>query len=258
VRIGLPALTEAGSDDLINQHRKLIEEGRLNIEEIKHADLSDAAARIARYEQLILEEYRQIARLAALRVQDATTIASAGQVKDVPRLQGLLTTVLEASRFNALSGNEAEAEKQYQGAVGAFRTFSAAFSTACYGQSFDARLAQGLQRQNELPGTGIDVTPCAYREFTAESKGGDIVWHFTHCGLGIGLWKIVTEGPLQGKGSGTLEANLSGTWVVDEARPRRILLSSTRVTSALFRRTRVGPTEYRSPTALLSMLSIRP
>jgi hypothetical protein len=221
VRIGLPALTESGRDYLIDQHRQLIEEARKNIQEIKQSDLDDAAERIARYNELIIEEFRQIARLAALRIQDATTIAAVGQVNDLPNLRGLLTTVLEASRFNALSGNEEEALKEYQGAVGALKSFSAKFTTACYSQSFDPRIALGLQRQNDMLGTGIDVTPCAYRRFTAEGKGADILWQFSHCGMGIGEWKIETSGPLQGKGTGTVEVDLSGTWFVDEATSER-------------------------------------
>ena len=210
-RIGLPALTETGRDYLIEQHRQLIEEARRNIREITDGDFSDAEARIARYEQLILEEFRQIARLSAARVQEASAIAAAGDVKDLSRLKELVTTVLEASRFNALAGNEEEALAQYRSAVEVLRAFSASFATTCYDQEFDQVIAVGLERQNEMLGTGIDVLACARRLFVAEGREAHVTWEFKHCGFGVGEWKFTASGPnYQARGLGTIEGSLTG------------------------------------------------
>jgi hypothetical protein len=78
-RIGLPALTEDGRDELIEQHKQLIEEARRAIEDINRSDLSNGPEIIARYEEDILEEHRQIARLAGGRAQDAMKMAVAGR-----------------------------------------------------------------------------------------------------------------------------------------------------------------------------------
>jgi hypothetical protein len=227
-RIGLPGLTETGRDSLIDQHKQLIEEARRAIEEIKRMDLSNAEEVIARYGEDILEEYRQIARLAAGRAQAAMKIAAAGQVSDLANLEAMVTTVLEASRYNKLSGNEEEAQRQYQGAVEVLTTFISNFQTTCYSQSFDPRIALGLERQNELLHMGLDVTPCSNRKYTAEAKGGDLLWRFSHCGWGMGEWKIEPGGILQGSGVATVEIDaevakvyhganiLSGTFSVDQ------------------------------------------
>ena len=87
--------------------------------------------------------------------------------------------------------------------------------TKCYGQSFDRRIALGLERQNEMLDTGIDVTPCAYREYTAEFDG-PLVYQFKHCGLGTGEWKIETTGVFKGHGVATVDNDGLGTWEVDQ------------------------------------------
>src|SRR5438309_4521576 len=92
-RIGLPALTKQGADLLIAEHRKLIEEAQRNIAELKGSTLSNAVEVISRYEQSIQDELGQIARLAGQRATELKEIAKAGQVKDLPALRQLLTTV---------------------------------------------------------------------------------------------------------------------------------------------------------------------
>lgn len=152
---------------------------------------------------------------------EAVVTAGGGQVADMPAVRQTLTAVGAAGRQAALFGDEVMAEEARRKMMDALVVFSRAFAEACYGQIFDPRIAMGIARQNEMLGTGIDVTPCANREYTAEGKGADILWTFAHCGIGTGEWSIRTEGPLHGKGSGTFAPNLSGTWSVTEDTPER-------------------------------------
>ncbi|MEO7987498.1 MAG: hypothetical protein ABI766_13280, partial [Gemmatimonadales bacterium] len=87
------------------------------------------------------------------------------------------TDIGTTGRQAALFGEDELAEESRKKLVDALVTFSRAFvNEACYSQNFDVRIAMGLARQNEMLGTGIDVTPCANRKFTAEGKGADILW----------------------------------------------------------------------------------
>ena len=147
---------------------------------------------------------------------DAVAAAGSGQVAEMEGLRRTMTDIGAAGRQAALMGEEELADQARQKLVDALVSFSSAFTEACYGQTFDPRIPIALQRQNDLLGTGIDVTPCANRKFTAEGRGADILWQFEHCGRGIGAWKIATDGPLRGRGEGTVDPNLTGTWSVEE------------------------------------------
>jgi hypothetical protein len=151
---------------------------------------------------------------------ETVVLAARGQVSDMGTLRQSMTDIGATGRQSALMGNDALAEESRKKLVDALVSFSRAFvDEACYGQTFDPRIAMGLARQNEMLGTGIDVTPCANRKFTAEGKGADILWKFTHCGRGIGEYKIETHGPLEGGGTGTVGEDLSGTWSISEVSP---------------------------------------
>ena len=151
---------------------------------------------------------------------ETLVVAARAQVSDMPRIRQALTDIGGAGRQAALLGEDELAEQSRKKLVEGLVSFSRAFvDDACYHQNFDPRIAMGLARQNELLGTGIDVTPCANREFTAEGKGADILWRFTHCGRGIGEWKITTTGPLEGQGAATVNGDLTGTWLVNETNP---------------------------------------
>jgi hypothetical protein len=171
---------------------------------------TDAALSLSGFEQTIANFLHDVGN-------EALVVASRGQVSDMGAIRKTLTDIGATGRQAALLGEDDLAEQSRKRLVEALASFSRAFvDEACYSQSFDPRIAMGLAHQNELLGTGIDVTPCANRKFTAEGTGADITWRFTHCGRGIGDWKIKTEGPLQGTGMGTVSAELSGPWHVDE------------------------------------------
>lgn len=38
------------------------------------------------------------------------------------------------------------------------------------------------------------------------------MWHFRHCGWGLGEWEIETSGPLVGSGVGTVSEVFTGPW----------------------------------------------
>lgn len=207
-RIGLPAVTDQGIDYLIEQHKRLIEDARREIASLRGSDLSNAADVIARYEETIREEYRQIARLAGQRTSTAKSIAARGAAADLPTLRGLLTTVVQASRFNQLTGNEADALVQWQSAVEIARTYAENFRTNCYGQVFPQDLALGLDKQQVMLGTGVDVTPCAMRRFSVELPG----FKAENCSIWTdGEWELHREDEYPGTGSATLTLNESRT-----------------------------------------------
>jgi hypothetical protein len=151
---------------------------------------------------------------------ETVVLAARGQVADMGSLRETMTTIGATGRQAALMGDDELAEQSRKQLVDALVAFSRTFvDEACYSQSFDPRIAMGLARQNELLGTGIDVTPCANRKFTADGRGGDILWRFIHCGRGTGDWKITTHGPLEGTGEGTVDGSLAGPWAIEETNP---------------------------------------
>jgi hypothetical protein len=245
-RIGLPALTDLGIDYLIEQHKRLIEDARREIAALQASDLSNAAEVIARYEETIREEFRQIARLAGQRTSSARSLATAGSAADLPALRGLLTTVLQASRFNQLMGNEADAQAQWQAVVQIATTYASSFRQNCFGQVFKQELALGLDRQQDMLGTGIDVTPCAKRRFSIELAG----FKFENCSIWTdGEWELERHDRYAGKGKATLTLNESrtateGDWALE--------FSGGGVTGSDGGQMRVAVTETRSPTGEVS------
>jgi hypothetical protein len=174
---------------------------------------ADADRALSGFEQTIANFLHDVGNETVL-------VAARGQVADMGSLRGTMTSIGATGRQAALMGDDELAEQSRKQLVDALVAFSRAFvDEACYGQSFDPRIAMGLARQNELLGTGIDVTPCANRKFIAEGKGADILWRFVHCGRGVGDWKITTHGPLEGTGEGTVDESFSGTWSVSETNP---------------------------------------
>jgi hypothetical protein len=98
-----------------------------------------------------------------------------------------LTTIAGVGRQPALLGLDALAGKASQTMVQTLIIFSSAFVNTCWDQSFDDEVALGVERQNQLLGTGIDVTPCANRRFEAES-GAHL---FESCSFrGVGDWRV--------------------------------------------------------------------
>lgn len=251
-RIGLPALTDQGIDSLIEQHKRLIEDARREIADIqaRQSDpaqaLSNGEEVIARYQALIAEELQQIARLAGQRTQAAKSMAERGSANDLPALRGLLTTVLQASRFNQLMGNEQDALAQHQAAVEIATTYAGRFRETCYGQVFKPELALGLDRQQDLLGTGIDVTPCAKRRFSVEFPG----FKAENCSIWTdGDWELTRHDRYPGRGSATLTANESRTATEGDW---RLEFSGGGVTGNDSGQLRVTATETRSPNGEVS------
>jgi hypothetical protein len=151
----------------------------------------------------------------------ALSLAARGRVDDMGAIRQTMTEIGATARQAALLGEDDLAEQARKRLVDALVAFSRTFKADCYDQTFDPRIALGLARQNELLDTGVNVTPCANRNFTAAGSGSDMLWTFAHCGLGIGEWQIKTEGQLVGSGIGLVGAELSGAWTVDENTPER-------------------------------------
>jgi hypothetical protein len=143
-------------------------------------------------------------------------LAAGGQVSEMPAIRRNLMTTAAVGRQAALLGLDALADKAHQTMVQTLVIFSSAFLKTCWDQSFDDEVALGVERQNELLGTGIEVTPCANRRFKAESGahtfescsfrgGGDwrVTWTpgFGVMGKGVGSAKLALIDELTAKGN---------------------------------------------------------
>jgi hypothetical protein len=147
-----------------------------------------------------------------------TVLAAGGQVNRMPAIRQALATVLAVSRQEALMGDSVAAMRGVTVMMTALTNFSGDFTESCYGQEFDPGIAIEVERQNEIAGTGIDVTPCARRRFYAHTG----MYTFKSCSVsGVGEWKI-SQG-LAMLGSGTTTSNFerkpdgtaSGTFSID-------------------------------------------
>jgi hypothetical protein len=181
----------------------------------------------------------------------AVVTAGRGQVSDMESIRKALTDIGGTARQAALLGEEQLAMESWHKMTDAVVSFSRTFVESCYDQSFDPRIALSMERQNEMLGTGIDLTPCAKRKFTAEGKGADILWVFEHCGQGPGEWKITTSGPLQGKGLGTVEPSLSGTWYVDESTSEKDVKVVYSGRLSITTKPVSGDSEFKAPDQLM-------
>jgi hypothetical protein len=209
-----PGLTAAQRAQLIQdlQHTiQLNQESIAVFEDYERRTGVSREAAIGRARATIFEAARRIAALAAERRQQALKIARQGKVSDVPQLQADLTIVLAAARTNQLLGNP-EGTAQQAAAIEVLRVFSEAFARTCRSQSFDYLQALGLGRQNELLGTGIDLSHCAYRLLEGSIIAPNEAIRWRHCGMGYGEWKMRTSGLNVGQGSGSIEDAGSGPY----------------------------------------------
>jgi hypothetical protein len=181
----------------------------------------------------------------------AVATAGRGQVSDMESIRKALTDMGGTARQAALLGEEELAMESWHKMTDAVVSFSRTFVESCYDQSFDPRIALSMERQNEMLGTGIDLTPCAKRKFTAEGKGADILWLFEHCGQGSGEWKITTSGPLQGKGVGTVDPTLSGSWYVDESTSEKDVKVVYSGTLSITTKPISGDPDFKEPDQLM-------
>ncbi len=209
-----PALTAAQRAQLIEDYREVIrhqQEAIAVYEAAERRDGVDNSAPIARARATMLDAQRRMSALAAQRAQEAIRVATRGQATDIGALRGDITVILQAARTNQLMGND-EGQAQQAEAIRVVRVFSENFARTCSSQSFDHLEAMGLQRQNEMLGTGIDLKPCANRllEASIRAPTGSITWR--HCGMGVGDWKMRSEGYNVGDGSADIERSGAGDY----------------------------------------------
>lgn len=138
---------------------------------------------------------------------DVMLLGARGQVSDMEAIRSTLTEIGGVGRQAALLGEDALAETSRQQMVRTLVSFSQTFvENTCWDQEFDDDLPFGLHHQNEVLGTGIDVTPCAQRRFTVQAQ----TLTFESCTVrGVGDWRvrwITVPGTNGGVGSGKLEA----------------------------------------------------
>lgn len=226
LRIGWPALTEAGIDMLIESHKRNIDLAQARIAEIERgysnalsdggSAFSNADEVIARYRAQIEEEIREINRLALQRLQQAKALARRGQVTDVPELRAVIGDLLGVSRQDQLFGRNAEALELWHATVDLQTSFATGFAETCEKQTFDVDFALGIERQNQLLENNIDVTPCAWREYTGDIESQGVHYHFETCTLnGNEGWDLQISGVVTGKGTGTPMINGEGGWAAE-------------------------------------------
>ena len=119
---------------------------------------------------------------------DVVLEAARGQVSDMAAIRSTLSDIGAAGRQAALMGEDDLAEQARQKLVDALVSFSRTFvEQSCWDQSFADDLPYGLQRQNDLLGTNIDVLPCARRRFSAQAAS----LTFESCTVrGVGDWRV--------------------------------------------------------------------
>lgn len=226
LRIGWPALTDAGIDILIASHKENIDLAQARIAEIERGsrntftdertDFSHADARIARYKELIEVEIREINRLALQRLQQAKALARRGQVTDVPELRTVIGDILGVSRQDQFFGKDAEAMELWHATLDLQTSFATGFLETCEKQTFDQEFALGVERQNELLANGIDVTKCAWRKYTGDIESQGVHYHFETCTFnGIEGWDLQISGVVTGKGPGTPMIMDDGSWAAE-------------------------------------------
>ncbi len=133
--------------------------------------------------------------------KDAMVIAVGGQVSDLLAMNKPLGGLLSVARQDAFIGREEVALKAQQYAIEVLTTFSQKFAETCEQQSFPVEIALELQRQNELMGTGVSVTHCANRKYTADFNDLGLKYHLETCsGISLPVWNETISGHV-GEGS---------------------------------------------------------
>jgi len=112
---------------------------------------------------------------------DAKVSAASGQVSDIPAITKSMGKILGIARQDALMGHEELAQQAQAEMVMVLTTFSEEFAKTCQDQNFPVETALGLERQNQLMGTGISLTHCMTRKFTTELKSQGVTYRFETC-----------------------------------------------------------------------------
>jgi hypothetical protein len=133
--------------------------------------------------------------------KEAEATAASGQFSDQNKIANLLTKVILVARANSLLGNVETGNKQTDAAIHVFKTFIKSVSQTCSDQSFRLEEVYGLERQNELLPTGVDLSACMNRLFEASGLTNELLpYRLRHCGPRLeGTWKMqVTRGQIGG------------------------------------------------------------
>ena len=206
-----PALTAEERQYYLRRWKAMLEEARAGRAEAVEAQSRglETQAVIDRWDRNIRDAIREIVRLSAERAGDALQVAKAGKASDIEALRKDITVVVEAGRVAQMMG-DASAEDQQRKLVEIVETFSKKFSETCERQSFDPLIALGLQRQNAMLGTGVEVDHCANRVFEATILTGSETVRWRHCGMGVGRWKMKAEGLDVGEGEAEIDEQGKG------------------------------------------------
>lgn len=137
------------------------------------------------------------------KTNEAMVMAAGGQVSSIPAVRKSLSGLLSIARQDALMGHEELAQRAQAQMTQVLTTFSQQFANTCEQQSFPVEVAVELERQNELMGTGISLTHCMNRKYSADLSSQGIDYHFETCsGLaGGGAWELKISGLAVGVGS---------------------------------------------------------
>lgn len=155
---------------------------------------------------------------------DAWVLASTGQASDIPRIARSLGGLLGVARQDALLGREEVAMEAQARMIHVLRTFSERFAETCHQQTYKAEVALAIERQNELLGTGIDVTHCAERRLTATIDHQRVRYAWEICSIdGGGDWNVKLSGFLSGEGK------VTGVAVGRDGRAANLLEVTTRL-----------------------------
>jgi hypothetical protein len=147
--------------------------------------------------------------------------AAQGRASDIPTIAKSLQGPLSVARQDGLMGHEDLARQAQDQMINLLTTFSQKFSETCEQQSFPVEVALGLERQNQMLGTGISLEHCAKRKLSVDMDSERVHYHFEQCTfLGDGVWDVKLSGAVVGSGQGKviqLDAadEWDGYWEID-------------------------------------------
>ena len=163
----------------------------------------------------IIDSFQKTIRyFIAEHSKEAWVVASTGQAADIPRIATSMGALLSVARQDALMGREEVAQEAQVQMVRVLTTFSQRFADTCEQQTFPVEVALGLERQNQLMGTGISLMHCARRKYSADIMSQGVQYHFETCtAQGEGTWELTISGLVRGSGKGGVDPSSGhGLW----------------------------------------------
>ena len=167
--------------------------------------LAIAAGKMSEYEGAgYIESFEQTIRNFLHDLGNSLLVSAAsGEAARLPEIGRKLGPILSVARQDALWGREELAAEAMQLLNAVLVTFSVQFVKTCQQQPFAAEVALGLERQNQMLGTGVSVFECARRLVVADIVSQRVNYHLESCSMSErDQWTLDLSGLVTGAGKG--------------------------------------------------------